>query len=363
MYRLCARGFSPYNAARMQRLPFWVPITLTLSIAGCGHGSSPTSPSSASVVSVLPPGPAPAGARSTEVRLIDAIAGTPAVGISVTMNSRSMPATDGDGCSTVWAEQAGRYTASFSGDGVVTRTTSLMVPAAQVQVSLIPATFGLTAFEQMFRSRDGQLQRWVSAPRLVIVGRELQFSPSYANDLSVLGGALSAGEQQDLAADLSYGFGMLTDHRLGDFAGVTVESPSSGSTLTVLRTGTVVAARTRGLTAATGYWGIGQWATAGNGEVVAGYLLLDAGWDGPACEYPQFRRSLRIHELGHALGYGHVTDRASVMNPPARLEPTSWDLEAIHIAFQRLPGTTAPDNDPPPSSRSARALVVGPRLY
>ena len=344
----------------MKRLPSLILITLTVAIAACrGSSSLPTSPTS----------PAPAGspradAASTEVRLVDAVAGTPAIGISVAVNARTMPASDGDGCSTISAQHSGRYAVSFSGGGVVTRTTTLPIPSPEVQVSLIPAAFELTAFDQMFRSRDGQLQRWTSAPRLVIVARELRFSPSYANDLEAVAGTIAENEQRDLAADLSSGFGMLTDQRLGGFAGVTVESPGAGAMVSVMRTGTIVAGRSRGLSAATGYWGMGQWATAGNGEVIAGYLLLDADWDGPACEYPQFRRSLRIHELGHALGYGHVSGRLSVMNANARLEPTAWDLQAIHIAFQRPPGTTAPDNDPPASSLNARrTLVSGPRLY
>jgi predicted Zn-dependent protease len=54
------------------------------------------------------------------------------------------------------------------------------------------------------------------------------------------------------------------------------------------------------------------------------------------------------HELGHALGYQHVTLEPSVMsgiNPTSAL--TEFDREALRIVYQRPPGNRAPDIDPP----------------
>ena len=54
------------------------------------------------------------------------------------------------------------------------------------------------------------------------------------------------------------------------------------------------------------------------------------------------------HELGHALGYQHVTLAASVMSgsqPTTALTP--FDREAIRIVYQRPPGNRSPDIDPP----------------
>ena len=346
----------------MDRFAALFVITLAVSVSACGGSpASPVAPTSPRAALVQSP---PGAAASTEVRLVDAIAGTPWVGVSVSLDSQAMAASDGDGCSTLSAASSGRHAVSFSGSGVVTRTTSLVIPAPEVQFSLIPGGFALPAFDEMFRSRNGQLERWNTAPRLVIVGRELQFDPTYASDLKVLAGAVTEAERSDLASDLSYGFGILTDQRLGGFSSVTSESPAAGSSSSILRTGAIVVARSRGLTASTGYWGLGQWATVGDGEVMAGYLLLDADFDGPSCAYPQFRRSLRVHELGHALGYGHVTRVQSVMNANARLEATAWDLQAVHIAFQRLPGSTTPDNDPTPRNAvRSGALSVAPPIH
>lgn len=347
----------------MHRPASLLAISLTIALSACGgSGGSPTA---ATAPSPVPAQALPGAAASAEVRLVDAIAGTPAAGISVTVDARTMPVSDGDGCSTLSADRSGRHAVTFSGGAVVTRTTLLALPSSEVQLSLIPAGFALAAFDEMFRSRSGRLERWNTAPQLVVAGREVQFNPAYPGVLKVLSGALTERDREDLVADLSYGFGLLTDQRLGGFSSVAAESPATGGSFNILRTGAIVVARSRGLSAATGYWGVGQWATLADGEAVAGYMLLDADFDGPACAYPQFRRSLRIHELGHALGYQHVTLERSLMNASARFEPTAWDLQAVHIAFQRVPGNTSPDNDQSSFSLNLRtgAITWGPPIY
>jgi len=67
------------------------------------------------------------------------------------------------------------------------------------------------------------------------------------------------------------------------------------------------------------------------------------------------RRLLRIHELGHALGYNHVTRRPSIMNAMIGTEPTDFDRAAALVAFQRPTGNQSPDVDPD----AVRALSAG----
>ena len=68
-----------------------------------------------------------------------------------------------------------------------------------------------------------------------------------------------------------------------------------------------------------------------------------------------FRRSLRAHELGHALGYNHVTVRLSVMNASGQIEPNDFDLKAVKLAFLRPPGNRTPDRDPDSLTSNLRA--------
>jgi hypothetical protein len=217
----------------------------------------------------------------------------------------------------------------------------------------------MTAFNEMFRPSQ-RLQRWTSAPRLVILTRAVQYEGNFANDPVVLDEQMSDADRAQMQQDISDGFTMLTDRQLGGFSSVTFESPAPGSRVNVMRTGAVLVARSMGLTTGTPehYWGYGRWATMSDGTVVGGNVMVDYDFDCPTGRYPQYRRCLRIHELGHALGYNHVTARQSVMNSAARLEPNSWDAQAVRIAFLRPPGNTAPDNDPATFSANVRTGAV-----
>jgi predicted Zn-dependent protease len=54
-------------------------------------------------------------------------------------------------------------------------------------------------------------------------------------------------------------------------------------------------------------------------------MMLDADFDRDSSQ----RRLLRTHELGHAIGYHHVTSRPSVMNPEVGNSITEFDRTAI----------------------------------
>jgi hypothetical protein len=118
-----------------------------------------------------------------------------------------------------------------------------------------------------------------------------------------------------------------------------------------LREGKIVVGRYNGIEGLLNTIGFGQWLAQSSGQVTGGAVYLDRNFD----KNSEGRRLLRTHELGHALGYSHVTASTSIMNPAIGPEPTTFDRQGSIIAFQRLPGNQAPDTDP-----GAGSSTVGP---
>jgi hypothetical protein len=162
---------------------------------------------------------------------------------------------------------------------------------------------------------------------------------------------MTEGEVEALLADLAWALPQLTGGTFAAFAGVTRRSATPGASTSVLNPGAITVTRVSGLEAATGKWGWSRWLYHDDGSVVGGVLLLDRDFDRTAGPY---RRALRAHELGHALGYAHVTSTASVMHAAGRTEPTDFDRDATRIAFERQPGTRSPDIDPDPARAPRR---------
>jgi hypothetical protein len=158
-------------------------------------------------------------------------------------------------------------------------------------------------------------------------------------------------------AHLTDGLGVLTGGAYLSFARVSIERPEAGTRVRVLRHGDIVVARYYGLASLSGTIGYGLWSERPDGSVNGGSMFLDHDYD----RNDGRRRLLRIHELGHALGYQHVTSRASILNPVIGSDITSFDRQAAVIAFDRPPGNRSPDTDPSFSSGVAVAATGGSR--
>jgi hypothetical protein len=95
-----------------------------------------------------------------------------------------------------------------------------------------------------------------------------------------------------------------------------------------MRPGQIVVARYNGVRDQLATIGFGGRSTRGS-TIRAGSIILDSDFDRAS----DTRHLLRMHELGHALGYNHVQSRASIMNPKIGSEVTSFDRAAARIAF------------------------------
>ena len=243
----------------------------------------------------------------------------------------------------------------FTGANVVERRTAVRVPGANVLISLIAAAFDLAAFDEMFRAPE--LTRWTSAPALVIERRVVQFTDAEMLGGTTLDDMMSPAEADSVLADLNRALAPMTGRAFREFSSVRIDVSAARSVVDLWSDGVITVSWVAGLQAATGSWGYGRWSSRGDGTVTAGLLLLDSGFQRSGSPYV---RSLRVHELGHALGYRHVTAALSVMNATALLEPTAFDRDATRIAFDRQPGNRSPDVDPD-SATTNRLNTAGRR--
>jgi hypothetical protein len=262
--------------------------------------------------------------------------------------------SDASGNFTIQQSGAGRRTVVLSAPGSVERRTGISLPGSHSRISLIPAAFDLVAFDQM--ARPSGLSRWVRPPALVVITSVLAFTSVNDPDFTATSETLSDAEVSALLDHLNQGLEPMTGGVFTSFASISTEPVTPGARVGVQRTNTIVVGRYAGLLATAGFQGVTRWALAGGNTVQAAIVFLDR-------DYEKSRNAmlgaLRIHELGHALGYSHVTARPSVMNPIATTEPNDWDRQAASIAFQRPPGNRSPDNDPDAFSTNAAATGAG----
>jgi hypothetical protein len=300
-------------------------------------GSSPGSPTA--------PGGAPVVSYRGET--LSAIDGSAIAGVAIRVGTREA-LSDNHGRFEMTDLKEGSTVVTLSGPSIVERRRNVAIPADASRETLIPSAFDLDAFDEMFRG-TGRLQRWTSSPALVVLGSVMRYEGLGSDEYQATSTRLTEDEIALLIAHLTEGLSLLSGGRFTSFSSILVERPDAGDRVNTLRTGAIVVGRYRGVQTLSSTIGLGRWSTAGNSaEVIGGAMYLENNFDrdDPA------RRLLRIHELGHALGYRHVTKRISIMNPAIGPLPTEFDRSAAMIAFERTPGNLSPDDDVTSTPRS-----------
>lgn len=313
-----------------------VAVAMMLGLVACSGSSGPTTPAPSV------PNTVTSSARVTDAITGSALSGVTATGADIGGSASSLTGTMTVGATTA---SASARAVTFSRDGYVSRTVAMKIPGSEVAVTMIPSTFNLTAFDELLRVT--RLQRWTSAPPLRVQTRTLQFTGVNQSDAVALDDVMSGDERVSLEEDLTWALPQLTGNRFSAFAGITRETIEVDARMQVLNTGMITVARYAGLTAGSGFWGYSRWQFRTDGTIIGGTIMLDRDFDRSGSIY---KRSLRAHELGHALGYTHVSALQSVMNASAVTEPNTFDRQATQIAFLRPPGNVRPDSDPSDAS-------------
>lgn len=294
----------------------------------------------------------PSASVTAKVRAQDVLSGAAVAGASVSGSGLTSGTTDSSGSLTLTTTTSSTYGIDVSSANYVTRNTLLKIPGADATVSLIANSFEITPFNQMFRVEG--LQRWTGTPALRIISNVVEFNqtgPTYTATAQ----ALTPAEIAAITADMSYGLPLLTGSVFPSFTTITTQTVAAGEAVTLLSEGRITFARCSGLSAARGSAGYGQWQFRTDDVVTGGMLCIDRDFD---LSGSTVGRGVRLHELGHALGYQHVTAKDDVlMNPTISINDVStWDRSAARVAFQRPAGNRAPDRDP--SSFSTNSLMT-----
>jgi hypothetical protein len=217
-------------------------------------------------------------------------------------------------------------------------TRHLRAQAPTLDIAAAAAGDELAAVREMLRGPGGRARRWAQAPQLVVVTSVLRFAGGVRQDYVATGEVISDSDAVEIARDLEHGLHVLTAGRFERFDSMTFERPDAGDRTSVMREGAIVVARFAGIAETLGAVGYGGRLARADGSIASGTVMLDSEYD----RANGLRRVLRIHELGHALGFNHVTSRPSVMNPTLGSEPTDFDRRAAHMAFGETPHPQTP---------------------
>ena len=179
--------------------------------------------------------------------------------------------------------------------------------------------------------------RWAQAPELVVLMSVMQYHAGPGVEYAATSETLTEAEANELVAHLTEALAILTNDSFGGFARVHREMLPAGATARIVRSGQIVVGRFDGIRALRQTIGFGGRVPGRANDISSAAVLLDSDYDRTS----EQRRLLRIHELGHALGYDHVEAYPSIMNPRIGTAPTEFDREAARLAFSARPDASA----------------------
>ena len=193
--------------------------------------------------------------------------------------------------------------------------------------------------DEMLHGAAGQWQHWTSVPELVVLTSVMQYHADARGTYIATSEALTADAAKNLVDDLTDALRLLTNGTFEQFGRIEFETAVAGANVSIVRPRQIVVARYRGLQDLAHTIGLGGRKAARNGAIIGAAILLDNDFDRGSGK----RRLLRTHELGHALGFNHVTSRPSIMNPRIGPQMTESDREVVMLAFHRS-GSRATDD-------------------
>jgi hypothetical protein len=264
-------------------------------------------------------------------QLVDQFDGHALAGLTVEYNGRSTT-TDGSGRFSIPGSPVSSWQQlTLSGSGVYKRVTFAKTGDSRWQV--VPSSFNMGAFNDVARDEWGpSTVRWTTAPTVYIDSRAEGFS---SPDLQTW-----IAEVRVQAADF-----------VSQWSGTKIQPASvivTSNPPNDLSAGTIVihfsesSSRYAGSSAMIGYSRL-SYGTGGtiNGSAIWLRYLRYA-------DRPGKRKGILGHEMGHAMGYGHMSsDEPSFMEPSigTKTELLAFDVKAASLLYTRTPRNSSPDTD------------------
>lgn len=356
-------------------------LALALVAAACGGGQTLTSPSAAvgavssgagRVLSDAASGDvsSPLEVRTLTGLFTDILTGAAASGITMNIEGVGEVAADAAGQFNFESEAPdGLYRATASGPGVISRQTMLMFPGQPPVISLIPSAFNIAAFNEFARGATGEpgvLKRWLSPPALVIETSLLDRDASFdaitglPNEAAIASeGQLAPADIDALVAQLTSALIRVSNGAFSGFSAVTTQTTAPGAVVTRAAIGAITVARYPSSVSPCG--GFAAFGYYEDYRIATSYIFLQSCTTQLAGEVPA--ELVLTHEIGHALGYGHVLSPvASIMTPTILADVTEFDRQAATVFFSRGPGNRAPDVDPDLPVNAAPSRGFGGRV-